>query len=127
MKKGGQVLRCAEHSRKKRWHRKQLQHFFFKDPFKAAKGVIIPKVKNEPKVPKSVLDEYIQKVASDQDRTVHHEELNGLDDISLNIGKFDSEKFKISELSQVVKRREMSLSWALTKYGTRFIRNALEL
>ena len=37
LKKRRQVLKSAEHSRKKRWHRKQLQDCFFKDPFKTAK------------------------------------------------------------------------------------------
>ena len=82
-----------------------MQHCFFKDPFKAAKEVITPKVKSKPKVSKSVLNEYIQKVASDTDRTVPLEELDGLDGISMNIDKFDSQKFKINELSQVVKKK----------------------
>ena len=52
LKKRRRVLRSGEHSRKRRWHRKQLQHCFFKDPFKIAKEVITPKVKSEPMVPK---------------------------------------------------------------------------
>ena len=36
--------------------KKQSQHCFFKDPFKAAKEVITPKVKSKPKVSKSVLN-----------------------------------------------------------------------
>ena len=82
---------------------------FFKDPFKSAKDVIKPKVKSKPKVSKSVLNEYIQKVASDPKRIVSLGELDGLDDILMNIGKFNSEKFKISELSQIfLKRRKAS-------------------
>ena len=65
-------------------------------------------MKSEPKVPKSVLNEFIQKVASDPDRTVPLGDLDGLDDISMNIGKLNSEKFKISELSQVVKKKNAS-------------------
>ena len=42
----------------------------FKDPFKIAKEVKTPKVKNEPKVSKSMLNEYMKKVSSDPDRTV---------------------------------------------------------
>ena len=42
------------------------------------------------------------------DRTVPLGDLDGLDDISVNIGKLNSEKFKISELSQVVKKRKAS-------------------
>ena len=56
-------------------------------------------------VPKSVLNEYIEKVALDPDRTVPLGELDGLDDISMNIGKFNSEKLKINELSQVVRKK----------------------
>ena len=41
LKEGIQVLRSPEHSRKRRWRRKQLQHYFFKNPFKAAKKVIM--------------------------------------------------------------------------------------
>ena len=67
--------------------------------------MITPKVKNESKLPKSVLNEFIQKVPSDPDRTVPFWDLDGLDDISMNIGKFNSEKSKISELSQVVKKK----------------------
>ena len=98
-------LKVCEDSRKRKLRRKQLKHYFFKDPFKTGKEVITPKVKSEPKVPKSVLHEFIQKVASDLDRTVRLGDLDGLDDISMNIGKFNSEKFKISELSQVVKKK----------------------
>ena len=67
--------------------------------------MITTKVKSEPTVSKSVLNEFIQKVASDPYRTVSLGDLDGLDDISLNIGKFNSEKSKISELSQVVKKK----------------------
>ena len=105
LKKRRQVFRSAEHSRKRRWCRKQLQHCFFKDPFKTAKEVITPKVKSEPKVPKSVFNEFIQKAASDQDKTVPLGDLDGLDDISINIHKFNSEKFKISKLSQMAKKK----------------------
>ena len=105
LKKRRRVLMSVEHSRKKRWRRKQLQRCFFEDPFKAAKEVITPKVKSEPKVPKSVLNKFIQKVASDPNRTVPLGDLDGLDDISMNICKFNSEKFKISELSKVVKEK----------------------
>ena len=84
---------------------KEEKHCFFKDPVNSKRIVITPKVKSEPKVSKSVLNEFIQKVASDLDRTVPLEDLDGSDNISLNIGKFNSEKFKISELSQVVKKK----------------------
>ena len=104
LKKRRRVLRSAEHSRKRRWRRKQLQNCFFKDPFKTANEVTTPKVKSEPKFPKSVLNGFTQKVASDPDRTTLGD-LDGLDDISMNIGKFNSEKFRISELSQVVKKK----------------------
>ena len=67
--------------------------------------MVTPKVKSEPKVPKSVLNEFIQRVASGLDRTVPLGDLDGLDDISMNIGKFNSEKFKISKLPQVVKKK----------------------
>ena len=93
LKKRRRVLRFAEDSRKRRWRRKP------------AKEVITPKVKSESKLPKSVLNEFIQKVASNPDRTVPLWDLDGLDDISMNIGKFNSEKSKISELSQVVKKK----------------------
>ena len=66
-----------------------MQYYFFKDPFKTAKGVTRPKVKSEPKVPKSGLNEFIQKVASDPDKTVPLRDLDGLNDISMNIGKFN--------------------------------------
>ena len=62
-------------------------------------------MKSEPKVPKSVMNEFIQRVASDLDRTVPLGNLDGLDDISMNIGKFNSEKFKISKLTQLVKKK----------------------
>ena len=84
-------------------------------------------MKSESKVPKSVLNEFTQKVASDLDRTVLLGDLDGVEDISINIGKFNLKNSKISALFQVVKKREMSLSWALTKYRTRFIKNAPEL
>ena len=106
LKKRTLVLRSAEHSRKRRWRRKQLQHCFFKNLFKAGKNGITPKVKSKPKIPKSVLNEYNWKVVSDSDRTVLLGELDGLDDIAMNIGKFNSEKFKISELSWVVKKKK---------------------
>ena len=64
--------------------------------------MVTPKVKSEPKVSKSVLNEFIQKVASDPDRTVPLGDLDGFDNISMNIGKFNSEKFKIREVSQLV-------------------------
>ena len=67
--------------------------------------MITPKVKSEPKIPKSVLNEFIQKVASDPDRAVPPGDLDGLDDISMNVGKFNSEKFKLSERSHVVKKK----------------------
>ena len=67
--------------------------------------MITPKVKNKLKVPKTVLNEYIRKVASDPDRTIPLGELYGLDDITKNICKFNSENCKISELSQVVKKK----------------------
>ena len=66
--------------------------------------MITPKVKSESQLPKSVLNKFIMKVAADPDRTVPLGDLDGLDDISMNIGKFNSEKVKISEISQVVKR-----------------------
>ena len=84
-------------------------------------------MKSESKVPKSVLNKFTQKVASDLDRTVLLGDLNGVDDISINIGKFNLKNSKISELFQIVKKREMSLSRALTKYRTKFIKNAPEL
>ena len=93
LKKRKRVLRSAKDSRKRRWHRKP------------AKEVITPKVKSESKVPKSVLNEFIQKVASDLDRTVLFGDLDGVDDISINIGKFNSKNSKISELFQVVKKK----------------------
>ena len=98
-------LKVCEDSRKRKLRRKQLKHYFFKDPFKTGKEVITPKVKSEPKVPKSVLSEFIQKVVVGPNRTVSFRNLDGLDDISMNIGKFNSEKFKISEQSQVVKKK----------------------
>ena len=58
LKKRRQVLRSGKDSRKRRWSRKP------------AKKVITPKVKSESKLPKSVLNEFIQKVPSDPDRTV---------------------------------------------------------
>ena len=67
--------------------------------------MIPPKVKNESKFLQSVLNEFIQKVTSGPDRTVPLRILDGLDDISMNIGKFNSEKFKISKLSLVVKKK----------------------
>ena len=70
-----------------------MQHCFFKDSFKTAKEVITPKVKSEPKVLKLMLNEFIQKVASDLDRTVPYSDLDGFGDISVNIGKFNPEKF----------------------------------
>ena len=99
------VLRSAEDSRKRRWRRKQLQHCFFEVLFKTAKEVITPKVKSESKVQKSVLNEFIQKIASGPDRTVPLGNLYGLYDISMNIGKFNSGTFKNSELSQIVKKK----------------------
>ena len=66
-------------------------------------------MKSKPKVSKSVLNEFIQKVASDPNRIVHLGDLNGLDDITMNISKFSSENFKISKISQVViKKRNAS-------------------
>ena len=94
LKKRRQVLRFAEDSRKRRWRRKP------------AKEVITPKVKSQSKLPKSVLNEFIQKVASNPDRTLPLWDLDGLDDISMNIGKFNSQKSKISELSQVVEKKK---------------------
>ena len=79
LKKRRRVLRSAEDSRKRRWRRKP------------AKKVITPKVKSELKLPKSVLNEFIHKVPSDPDRTVALWDLDGIDDISMNIGKFNSE------------------------------------
>ena len=93
LKKGRQVLRSAEHSRNRRWCRKQLQHSFFKHLFKTAKDMIAPKVKSEPKVSKSMLNEFFQKVALNPNRTVPLRDLDGLDDFSMNIGMFN---FKIS-------------------------------
>ena len=104
MKKRRRVFRSAEDSRIRRWRRKQSQRCFFKDAFKTAKEMITPKVKSESQLPKSVLNKFIMKVAADPDRTVPLGDLDGLDDISMNIGKFNSEKVKISEISQVVKR-----------------------
>ena len=52
-----------------------------------------------------MLNEFIQIVASEPDRTVPLGDLDGLDNISMSIGKFNSKKFKISELSQVVKKK----------------------
>ena len=98
LKKRKRVLRSAKDSRKRRWRRK------------LAKEVITPKVKSESKVPKSVLNEFIQKVASDLDRTVLLGDLDGVDDISINIGKFNSKNSKISKLFQVVKKKEKCLS-----------------
>ena len=66
--------------------------------------MITPKVKSESMV-QLVLNEFIQKVASGPDRTVPLGNLDGLDDIAMNIGKFNSEKFKISKVSQVVKKK----------------------
>ena len=43
-----------------------------------------PKEKSESKVSKSVLNEFIQKVVSESDRTVPIRDLDGLDDISMN-------------------------------------------
>ena len=79
LKKRRRVLRSAEDSRKRRWRRKP------------AKKVITPKGKRESKLPKSVLNEFIQKVPLDPDRTVPLWDLDGIDDISMNIGKFNSE------------------------------------
>ena len=105
LKKKRRILRAAEHSRKKRWHRKQVQRRFFQDPFKAAKEVLSPKVKSEPKVPKSVLNKYIQKVRQDPERTIPLGELEGLPDIDANMASFNSDKFKTSDLYQVVKKK----------------------
>ena len=52
-----------------------------------------------------MLNEFIQKVASDLDRTVLLGDLDGGDDISINIGKFNSKNSKISELFQEVKKK----------------------
>ena len=52
-----------------------------------------------------MLNEFIQNIASDQYRTVHLGYLDGLGDRLMNIGKFNSKKFKIGELSQVVKKK----------------------
>ena len=57
-----------------------------------------------------MLNEFIQKVASDSDRAVPLGDSDGLDDISMNIGKINSEKVKISRLSQVVKKKRNAFS-----------------
>ena len=67
--------------------------------------MITPKVKSGLSVPKSVLNEFIEKVASDANRIVPFEDLDELDEVPVNIGKFHLENFKISELSLVVKRK----------------------
>ena len=108
LKKRRQVLRSAEHSRKKRWPRKHLLKCLFKDPFKAAKEVKTTKMEKETRVPKSVLNKYMQKVSLDPDMTLNLGELEGLADIKVNNDKFNSDKFKISELFLVVKKRNTS-------------------
>ena len=105
LKKKRGILRAAKQSRKKRWRRKQVQRHFFRDLFKAAKEVLSPKVKSEPKVPKSVLNKYMQKVTQDPERTVLLGELEGLPDIDASMASFNSDKFKISDLYQVVKKK----------------------
>ena len=60
-------------------------------------------MKSESKVKKSVLNEFIQKIASDPDRTVPLGNFYGLYDIYT--AKFNSGTFKNSELSQVVKKK----------------------
>ena len=72
-----------------------------------------------------MLNEFIQIVASDPDRTVPLGDLDGLDYISMSIGKFNSEKFKISELSQVVKKNRNDSQPGLNQIP--FRRNAPEL
>ena len=47
-----------------------------------------PKVKSELNVPKSVLNEFIERVASDPNRIVPFEDLDELDDVPVNIDKF---------------------------------------
>lgn len=66
----------------------------------------MPKVKSEPKVTQTVLNEYNQKVASEPDRTVPLGDLDGLHDTEIK----SSEKYKISELSLVVKHPGTSVS-----------------
>ena len=51
-------------------------------------------MKSEPKVSKSMLNEYIQKVSSGPDRTVPLGELDGLGDTTMDIGKFNSEELQ---------------------------------
>lgn len=52
-----------------------------------------------------MLYEYIQNAASDEDRTVPFEELEGLAYIRVNIDNFNLDKFKISVLSKVVQKK----------------------
>ena len=53
-----------------------------------------------------MLYEYIQNAASDEDRTVPLEEMEGLAYIRVNIDNFNKDKFKISALSKVVQKKE---------------------
>lgn len=62
--------------------------------------------KSESKFPKSVLNEYIQKLASNPDRKVPLEKLEGLADIRVNIDKFNSDNLKVSKLFDVVKKKK---------------------
>ena len=97
------ILRKLETNRKRRWRRKHIRKDFYKDPFKAAKEVLKPRVCCELNVSKEQLDNYVNKVTGDPLKEVPLGEIEGLQPLALDVGKFNNSKFNMVELEFILR------------------------
>jgi hypothetical protein len=101
------ALRKKEGSRKRRWRRAKARGQFLKDPFKVSKDLLSPKDKTPLNVDKSVIDSYVNEVASDPGRKVELGELNGLPEVRV-VKEFNTNKFKFGQLKAIIRKTRNS-------------------
>ena len=108
LKERRRKVRSSVNARKRRSSRRKLKRSFLDNPFQAAKDMLSPKVPTQLKVPKAVLDEYVQKVASDPEREKELGEVPGFGLLDAVLPKVDLNKrpFTASQLDTTLKHKK---------------------
>ena len=98
------ALRKAEHSRQRRWRRKNLRSRFYRDPYGTAREVFNPKVRVQPDVSKAELNEFMRRVCEDPFCKVS---LDPVEELPLltDIKAFDDSPFSFAVFNGILKRK----------------------
>ena len=99
------ALRKAEHSRKRRWRRKNTRQGFYRDPYGTVKKILSPKCQLVPNVSREKLEDYISQVVSDANRDIPLGPLEGLEPAREPEVPFKECNLQKSQLEDVVKTR----------------------